>query len=93
MDSDTGGLSLLTWFGLVAAAFMLLTYALEEISHWFILAFALACVLGAIYLFVQGAMPFAALEAIWAVVAYWRWHRRRRAKKAAHPVPPPPVAS
>jgi hypothetical protein len=69
----------LTVFGLIAAALMLLTYALEEISHWFVLAFAAACVLGALYGFLQGAWPFGLLEAVWAVVALWRWRRRTRA--------------
>ena len=88
MDSDTGGLSFLTWFGLIAAVLMLITYAAEEISHWFVIAFAVSCVLGAVYLFLQGAYPFAALEAIWAVVAWWRWHKRRRALQKA--IPPAP---
>ena len=78
------GLSLLSWFGLIAAALMLITYALEEISHWFVIVFAAACVLGAVYGFLQGAWPLGILMALWAVVAYWRWHkRRRRARDAA----------
>ena len=36
----------LTLFGLFAVSAMLLSYALEERSHWFILAFAAACALG-----------------------------------------------
>jgi hypothetical protein len=78
-------MSLLSWFGLIAAALMLITYALEHISHWFIIAFAAACVLGSIYGFLQGAWPFGILEAAWAVVAYWRWHRRRPTKPKPAP--------
>jgi hypothetical protein len=52
---------------------MLVTYALENRSHWFILAFAAACVLGSIYGFLQGAWPFGLVEAVWAIVAANRW--------------------
>ena len=65
----------LTGFGLFAVAAMLVTYALENRSHWFILAFAGACVLGSIYGFLQGAWPFGLVEAVWAIVAANRWHR------------------
>jgi hypothetical protein len=65
----------LTGFGLFAVTAMLVTYALENRSHWFILAFAGACVLGSIYGFLQGAWPFGLVEAVWAIVAAYRWHR------------------
>ena len=65
----------LTAFGLVAVTAMLVTYALENRSHWFTLAFAAACVLGSLYGFLQGAWPFGLVEAIWAIVAVHRWHR------------------
>jgi len=38
----------LTLFGLFAVTGMLLTYALENRSRWFILAFAFFCALGSI---------------------------------------------
>ena len=63
----------LTLFGLFAVTAMLIFYALEKRSRWFILAFAGACVLGSIYGFLQGAWPFGVVEAIWAVVALRRW--------------------
>ena len=63
----------LTLFGLVAVTLMLICYALETLSHWFVLAFAGACVLASVYGFVQGAWPFGVVEAIWAVVALRRW--------------------
>jgi hypothetical protein len=63
----------LTAFGLFAVTAMLVTYALEKRSRWFILAFAGSCVLGSIYGFLQGAWPFGALEAIWSLVAVQRW--------------------
>jgi len=71
----------LTLFGLVAVTLMLVTYALEARSHWFILAFAGSCVLGSIYGFLQGAWPFGLVEGIWALVAARRWwFVRSRAK-------------
>jgi hypothetical protein len=67
----------LTTFGLFAVSAMLLTYALEKRSHWFVLAFAGACVLGSAYGFLQGAWPFGLVEAIWALVAVRRWFAAR----------------
>ena len=66
-------MDVLTLFGLVAVSLMLVTYALEARSHWFVLAFAGACALGSIYGFAQGAWPFGVVEAIWALVALRRW--------------------
>jgi hypothetical protein len=68
----------LTAFGLFAVTAMLVTYALEDRSPWFILAFAAACLLGSAYGFLQGAWPFGLVEAIWAVVAMRRWWLRDR---------------
>ena len=66
----------LTLFGLFAVTAMLIFYALEERSPWFVLAFAGACVLGSIYGFLQGAWPFGLVEAIWAMIAARRWFHR-----------------
>ncbi len=63
----------LTLFGLFAVTAMLLFYALEDHSRWFILAFAAACALASVYGFLQGAWPFGMVEAIWTVVALQRW--------------------
>jgi hypothetical protein len=70
----------LTIFGLFAVTAMLVFYALEARSRWFILAFAGACVLGSIYGFLQGAWPFGLVEAVWAVVAIRRWAVAARPK-------------
>ena len=69
----------LTLFGLFAVTAMLVTYAFEDRSHWFIVAFAAACALGSIYGFLQGAWPFGMVEAIWAIVAMRRWYLRKSA--------------
>jgi hypothetical protein len=65
----------LTFFGLFAVTAMLICYAMEDRSPWWILGFVVACALGSIYGFLQGAWPFGVVEAIWAVVALRRWHR------------------
>ena len=64
-------------FGLFAVTAMLVTYALEKRSAWFVLAFAVACALGSAYGFLHGAWPFGVVEAIWAAVALRRWFARR----------------
>jgi hypothetical protein len=69
-------------FGLFAVTAMLLCYAFEDRSPWFIVAFAGSCALGSVYGFLQGAWPFGVIEAIWAAVAV-----RRRWIKAAHTRP------
>jgi hypothetical protein len=43
----------LAFFGLCAVTALLVFYALEDRSHWFILAFAGACVLGSVYGFLH----------------------------------------
>lgn len=66
----------LTLFGLLAVSAMLLFYALEDRSPWYVLAFAGACALASIYGFLQGAWPFGVVEAIWSGVAVHRWRKR-----------------
>jgi hypothetical protein len=72
----------LTFFGLFAVTAMLVCYAMEQRSTWYILAFAVACVLGSAYGFLQGAWPFGMVEAVWSLVALRRWIRTRRRGKA-----------
>jgi len=67
----------LTLFGLFAVSAMLITYALESRSRWFILAFSGSCVLGSVYGFLQGAWPFGIVESIWSIVALRRWWQTR----------------
>ena len=67
----------LSAFGLFAVTLMVICYALERRSAWFILAFAGACVLASIYGFLQGAWPFGLVEAVWSVVALRRWWLQR----------------
>jgi hypothetical protein len=77
------GMSALSLFGLFAVAAMLVCYAMEKRSPWFILAFAAACLLGSAYGFLQGAWPFGLVEAIWSIVAMHRWWVAVRARSGA----------
>lgn len=67
----------LTAFGMFSVTAMLVCYALEDRSAWFIVGFAGACVPGSIYGFLQGAWPFGVVEGIWALVALRRWLNKR----------------
>jgi hypothetical protein len=69
-------MTLLSAFGLFAVTAMLITYALEDRSAWFVLAFALSCLLGSTYGFLQGAWPFGLVEAVWSGIALKRWWSR-----------------
>jgi hypothetical protein len=71
--------SALSAFGLVAVTAMLVCYALEHRSPWFVLAFAASCALGSVYGFLQGAWPFGVVEAVWSGVALRRFAATRRA--------------
>jgi hypothetical protein len=68
----------LSLFGLFAVTAMLVCYAFERRSPWFILAFAVACILSSIYGFLQGAWPFGLVEAVWACVGLLRWRSASR---------------
>jgi hypothetical protein len=63
----------LTAFGLFAVTAMVVCYALEHRSRWYVLGFSVSCVLGSIYGFLQGAWPFGLVEAIWSIIAAVRW--------------------
>lgn len=66
-------MSRLTLFGVFAVTAMLVFYALEKRSRWYVLLFAVSCALGSVYGFLQGAWPFGIVEAVWSVVALRRW--------------------
>jgi len=72
-DERTVVVTPLSLFGLFAVTLMLVAYALEHRSPWFVLLFAAACALGSAYGFAQGAWPFGVVEAVWTVVALRRW--------------------
>ncbi len=66
----------LTIYGAIAVTAMLVFYALEARSPWFVLAFGGACLASSSYGFLQGAWPFGAVELVWTVVALRRWRAR-----------------
>ncbi|MGH2491416.1 MAG: hypothetical protein ACRDF9_07895 [Candidatus Limnocylindria bacterium] len=70
-------MDLLTAFGLTSVVAMLVCYALEERSPYFVLVFALACWAAAAYAWLAGAWPFTVVEAIWGAVALRRYAGRR----------------
>jgi hypothetical protein len=76
---ESANLDSLTTFGLFAVSAMLVCYALDDRTYWWTLGFSLACLLGSIYGFLQGAWPFGLIEWIWCLVALRRWWRRREA--------------
>jgi hypothetical protein len=72
-------------FGVAAVSAMLVMYAMEERSSWFVLGFAGACAAASLYGLLIQAWPFAAIEAIWSAVAVRRWWMRRRQEKPGEP--------
>jgi len=56
---------------------MLLSYALEMRSSWWVLVFAFACAASSLYGFLAGTWPFGVVEGVWAFVALRRWLLRR----------------
>ncbi|HEY8193696.1 MAG TPA: hypothetical protein VIF13_01505 [Hyphomicrobium sp.] len=67
----------LTLFGLVAVSLMLVFYTFEDKSPWYVLGFAIACAMGSVYGFRQGAWPFGLVEGVWTIIALKRWQKRR----------------
>lgn len=67
----------LTLYGVGAVSLMLVSYALERRSTWWVLVFAGACAASSLYGFLAGTWPFGVIEAVWAVVALQRWRHLR----------------
>jgi hypothetical protein len=63
-------------YGVVVLTFMMVMYALEKRDKRFVLAFALGCALSSSYGFASGAWPFGVIEAIWCVIAMYRFSRK-----------------
>ncbi len=69
----------LTLLGAVAVTVMMVSYALERRSAWWILVFACACAASSTYGWLAGTWPFGVVEAVWALVALRRWWQARTA--------------
>jgi len=63
--------------GILSVSAMVTFYALERRSPLFILAFALSCAAASLYAVLIRSWPFAAVEALWSVIALRRWLRMR----------------
>jgi hypothetical protein len=66
---------MLTVVGAAALACMIVCYALEARSPWFVLAFGLACLWASAYGWLVGAWPFGIGEGLWGLLALRRWAR------------------
>ena len=64
---------LLALFDAWTVTIMLLSYALEKRSVWWVLVFVLACAASFLYGWLAGTWPFGVVEGVWALVALRRW--------------------
>jgi len=64
-------------FGLLAVTSMVTMYALEKRSRVYVLGFAASCAAASLYAWLIHSWPFAAVEAIWSIVALRRWQTAR----------------
>ncbi|HEX6110248.1 MAG TPA: hypothetical protein VFZ02_12620 [Ktedonobacteraceae bacterium] len=80
-------MSTLTAFGACAVAIMLLSYALEQRSSWWVLIFALACAASSLYGWLAGTWPFGVVEGVWALVAFRRWWLVRLSQRREQTLP------
>ena len=67
---------MLTVFGSIAVAIMLLSYWQEPRSKWYVLVFAAASAATSLYSGLVEAYPITVIEALWAAVALQRFSRR-----------------
>jgi hypothetical protein len=69
---------IITLFGSLAVATMVLAYWLEPRSRWFVLLFAVGCAATSTYSALVAAYPITVIEAIWSVIALRRFFRRHQ---------------
>ena len=74
---------MLTVFGSVAVAIMLLSYWLENRTKWMVLVFAGGSALTAAYSGLAEVYPITVIEALWTVIALQRFRRRSRQEMLA----------
>jgi zinc transporter ZupT len=79
---------MLTVFGSVAVAIMLLAYWLERRSKWMVLLFAAGSALTSVYSGLAAVYPITVIEALWAAVALQRFaHRLQQERRPAPQAP------
>ena len=76
---------MLTLLGSIAVSIMMLSYALESRSKWYVLIFAGASAATSAYSGFAGVYPITVIEAIWAVIALRRFAARHRAEGSPKP--------
>lgn len=69
---------MLTLFGSIAVAVMMLSYWLEHRSKWFVLLFSAGCAATSVYSALAEVFPITVIEAVWALVAVRRFVSRHR---------------
>lgn len=69
---------MITLFGSIAVAIMMLSYWLEPRSKWFVLVFAVSSAATSAYSGLVQAYPITVIEALWALIALQRFFRRHR---------------
>ena len=69
---------MLTAFGSVAVAVMLVSYWLEPRSRWMILVFAAGCAATTAYSALEQVYPITVIESLWGLVALQRFIGRCR---------------
>ncbi|MCH7733662.1 MAG: hypothetical protein IH868_04790 [Chloroflexi bacterium] len=74
---------MLTLLGSIAVSIMMLSYALESRSKWYVLIFAGASAATSVYSGFAGVYPITVIEAIWSVIAFRRFTTRHRAEQLA----------
>ena len=67
---------MLTILGSIAVSIMMLSYALEARSKWYVLVFAAASAATALYSGLAEVYPILVVEAIWSTVALRRFWTR-----------------
>jgi len=67
---------MLTILGSIAVSIMMLSYALEARSKWYVLVFAAASAATALYSGLAEVYPIMVVEAIWSTVALRRFWTR-----------------
>jgi hypothetical protein len=72
---------MLTAFGSVAVGIMFLSYWLEPRSRWYVLVFAVASAMTALYSGLAHVYPIMVVEGLWATVALRRFVTRSRAER------------
>jgi len=76
IGDDIGETGLLV-MGTIAVVIMMISYALEQYSKWFLLLFAFGCALTSFYSGIAGVYPITVVEGLWGFLALYRFLKVR----------------